>query len=164
MEPSSTALNLAPYMETLLGVAGALLLALLSLLTKALYSWANRRADLTQTEIDEKLRDLLNSIGHRGIDYGVEFARNRFGGTTPLTIEMKNDIVKMAAEYLLRAGTDTLKRFGLDNKQQIEDFILARLPENATFGTVPGAVTTTPISQPTQQNIVVEAPREPAKA
>lgn len=100
----------SPMIENVLGFAGTLALAFL--------------ARKFKIDGDASLRELVDTAIHNGLNY----AEHKIGDKAK--VDLKNVLVKHAAEYVLKHIPTVLKRLGID-ETGLKNRILARMmPEN----------------------------------
>jgi len=111
-------LDLTPTVDYVVG----LVVSALGAGALAVIGWA---AKLLRLKVDDAVRTYLDQIAARGIDW----ARNRLLelGHDVSKIEVRDQWIAEAGNYLSRSAPDALKRFGL-TEDRVADYIRARLP------------------------------------
>jgi hypothetical protein len=113
---------------------GEVLVPMLVALGGVLATWLTARlATWFKIADDAKIRELLESA----IENGIALALSRLGNVSA-SIEVRNQAVADAANYVIRATPDALKRFNVD-PQALAEKIEARLAKREQAPAVPPA-------------------------
>lgn len=114
-----TIVDLSPLLSVLVQFLAAILMVLLS--------WAAAKlAQKLGLEQDEKVRQLLDEVIRKGIAYGATQLEAKAGGAVR-SVDLRSDLVAMAAEYVARGVPDALARFKV-TPDRLADMVRARLP------------------------------------
>jgi hypothetical protein len=108
----------------ILQMLGSLLLMVIGEAVVAARLMARKKFNI---DIDKKYADLFNENAERAIDYAVEWMK---GSDGKVSIQLQNQMVVMAANYLIGKIPDTLKHFRVDEeglRKRIRARIVARL-------------------------------------
>lgn len=120
-----TTVDFTPILQSIVGIAAVVLTSLATWLGFILKGWASTKWDLSQTDLDDKLQVMFNAAIRRAIDYGTakanEFLKDK------VTIDVKSEIIKRAADYFMEFWPDLVIKLGL-TAEQIAKMIEARLP------------------------------------
>jgi hypothetical protein len=114
---TATTIQLAPLID----VAASLLLALL--LGLGVFAIQRGLAWLKLSE-DEKIRGYLEAAMRNGVTFALHKARERIGAGA--TVDVRNEVVAGAANYVIERVPDALKRFGV-TEDGVRDMVLARI-------------------------------------
>lgn len=130
---AATTIHLAPLIDV---AAGLLLSVLLGL---GVFAIQRGLAWLKLSE-DEKIRGYLEAALRNGVTFAVNKARERVGAGA--SVDVRNEVVAGAANYVIGRVPDALKRFGV-TEEGVRDMVLARIhPAVFTAPAVPGAALT----------------------
>ena len=116
MDATSTAINLTPIILDILGLAGLVLVGVVT--------WAVNK--YIGSHLDDKAKELLETAIKNGIAY-AEKQGGAYLAAHPVTINGGNATVAVAANYVIQNTPDALTRLGV-TQDQLSQKILARLP------------------------------------
>jgi hypothetical protein len=118
-----TSIDLAPVID---GIVLPCLTAIIPIIGAALAAWLSAKlAAWLHLKSQDKLRDILLNV----IDNGLSAATNR-AAALPLTIDVHNQKVADATQYVISHSPDAVKKLGL-TPDAVRDMIVARLPPPA---------------------------------
>lgn len=120
---AQTTVDLSPITESLISIMGAVLTVVAGWVGWYLKNLIASKVDLSNTQLDEQLQQMFNEAAARSIAYAETVVK----GTVPKNIDVKNEFVKVAADYLVKFWPDLVKKVGL-TPEKVKDTILARLP------------------------------------
>ena len=104
MQPA--VIDLTPLTGYLFEAIGLVLLALTSLAVAYLSAWIKRKSGI---ELDNNARNTIERAIHGGISFAMEKLRDQDLGR----VEVRNQAIADAANYVIERVPDSLKRFGL---------------------------------------------------
>lgn len=101
---------------------------LLAAVLAAVTAWVGRWVVIKlKLGADSEIRAYLDQALNAGVSLAVGKMRDRLAAG-PVTIEVKNEIVAMAANYAVARVPDALNRFGI-TPESLAEMIEARLPD-----------------------------------
>ena len=113
-----TTISLVPILDIAIQLFGAALMAV--------GSWAvtmlSKKLKLSN---DSEVRAYLQDALQRAVSFGVERAREQAKDIG--TVEVRNEVVADAANYVISKTPDALKKLGI-SEDSIQDLVRARLP------------------------------------
>ncbi len=113
-----TAINLVPILDIVIQLFGAVLMAV--------GTWAvTMLSQKLKLSSDSEVRAYLQDTLQRAVSFGVEKARTQAKDIG--TVEVRNEVVADAANYVIGKTPDALKRLGI-SEDSIQDLVRARLP------------------------------------
>lgn len=128
-------IDLEPIFSVLIGI----LATILSVVGGFLIAWLQKRIGVENQQIDQFVREYLNTALERAVDYAS--VQLRESGT--VSIETNSAFVKMAADYVLQHVPDAVAYFGI-SEVQLKELVIARLRE-----LFPETVSVVPVSEGT---------------
>ncbi len=115
----------------LFGPAIEVLAGLLLMVGMWSIAWAGRKlkfsAEVDKLVGDSKVREYLEAGLARAIDYGKDRAVKELGKARVAKIEVENEAVEQAANYMIARVPEALARLGV-TKEGVKDLVRARLP------------------------------------
>lgn len=84
------------------------------------------KVDLSQTQLDEQIQQMYNEAAQRAIAYAETFLQQK----APTKVNVGNEFVATAAEYLIKFWPDLVKKAGL-TPEKVKETIVSRLPSDA---------------------------------
>lgn len=105
--------DIEPLTTFLFEIFKVTVLGALSALIPLAIKWVIDRTKLDELLGEDVVRKNLESILERSVTFGLETLEVRFNDL-PKAIEVKNDILAVAAKYAIQSAPDALKRFGID--------------------------------------------------
>lgn len=84
------------------------------------------KVDLSQTQLDEQIQQMYNEAAQRAIAYAETFLQQK----APSKVNVGNEFVATAAEYLIKFWPDLVKKAGL-TPEKVKETIVSRLPSDA---------------------------------
>lgn len=125
-QAADTTVSFAPIIEWLLPlVRDTLIAGLTALAAWALALFKNK----TGLDIEARHREALQSAIQRGVDYALNLKMPE----GKLTLDVKNEMIALAADYVIRHTPDAMKYFGI-TASGLSERIIARLPQYGTLG------------------------------
>jgi hypothetical protein len=123
---ADTAVDLSSTVGLLTQLFGATLAALAIPLFWYGANTLKNHFGLSQLAIDESTRAVVDQGLQKAIGYAVAKVQE-FTAGKPLTVDVKSDLIKHAADFALTHIPDALTYFGLDDPQKLAQTIEARL-------------------------------------
>lgn len=118
--------DLSPIIVPLVQAIGGVIAALAPVLAYYLINWVRTKLKLAELGRDDEMRKVIN----QGLQTAIGVAINRVNAAVagkPMTIDVKNEVLRHAAEYATTSIPQALKYFGLDNADKVRAAVESRL-------------------------------------
>lgn len=126
-QDATTTLDFSPILNHLVEIVAGILMVL--------GTWAiHRLSAFLKLKEDSEVRAYLETSLDNAIAYAKAAARERGGDW--LQVDVKRSMVAEAANYVIRATPDALKRFGI-TPDQLQDMLRARLEQADQWEAIP---------------------------
>ena len=113
-----TTINLGPILDIVIQLFGAVLMAV--------GTWAvTMLSQKLKLSSDSEVRAYLQEALQRAVSFSVDKARTQAKDIK--TVEVRNEIVADAANYVISKTPDALKKLGI-SEDSIQDLVRARVP------------------------------------
>lgn len=119
----TTTVDLSPITESLISILGTILTGVVAWIGWYVKNLVASKVNLANTQLDEQLQQMFNEAAARSIAYAETVVK----GAVPKNIDVKNEFVKTAADYLIKFWPELIQKVGL-TPEKIKETILARLP------------------------------------
>ncbi len=114
----ATIIDLGPILEIVIQLVGALLMTV--------GTWAvTMVSQKLKLSNDSEVRTYLQEALQRAVNFGIEKARTQAKDIK--TVEVRNEVVADAANYVISKTPDALKKLGI-SEDSVRDLVRARLP------------------------------------
>lgn len=110
-----------PLTNALVVVAGAFI----TFISTQISLWLGKKLKLDSLKVEETIRGYLNEAAHRGIQWAVTKLQT---SNVLSSVEVKNQVLALATQYLIDRVPDALKRFNLDT-ESLKQYLEARVGE-----------------------------------
>lgn len=121
--PTPGQVDLSPIRDSLVQLAGAALTGLALWIGWYVKNLVASKVDLSNTMLDEQIQQMYNEAAMRAIAYAETFLKEK----VPTKIDVNNEFVAVAAEYLIKFWPDLVKKAGL-TPEMVKKTIVSRLP------------------------------------
>ena len=113
-----TTISLVPILDVVIQLFGAALMAV--------GTWAvTMLSQKLKLSSDSEVRTYLQEALQRAVNFGVEKARSQAKDIG--TVDVRNEVVADAANYVIGKTPDALKKLGISD-DSVQDLVRARLP------------------------------------
>lgn len=120
---TATTIDLSPIIQSGIGLVGAALSGLAIWIGWYVKNLVASKVDLSNTQMDEMLQQQYNEAATRAIAYAESFLQK----AAPKSVDVGNEFVATAAEYLIKFWPDLVKKVGL-TPEKVKETIVSRLP------------------------------------
>ncbi len=119
---AAQSVSLQPIATELMNGLAVVLTAFISFISAQISLWLSKKLKLDALKVEETIRGYLNEAARRGIQWAMVKME-----TSDLTnIEIKNQVLAMAAQYVVDRVPDALKRFNFTD-DILKQYLEARL-------------------------------------
>jgi hypothetical protein len=119
---AAQSVNLQPIASELMNSLAIVLAAFIAFISGQISLWLSKKLKLDSQKVDDTIRGYLNEAARRGIQLAlVKLQTSDLG-----QVNVKNQVLAIAGQYVVDRVPDALKRFGF-NSQILEQYLEARL-------------------------------------
>lgn len=118
-------IDFSPFVADLLGVVQTVVVGIVGVLATYATRWILRKTHLDGLIQEDLIRNYLYTALENAVIFGVDQVKKDLGDKA--IVDVKNDILAAAIEYVMKTVPDALAHFGLDSPEKIRDLLLVRL-------------------------------------
>lgn len=126
MADASAVIDLSPILTPVIQAVALVVSATALPLAWYVINWIRSKLKLSKITEDDAIRRVLDQGLQKSVGAGISRVEEAVAGL-PMTVETKNKVVQVAAEYAINTIGDTLKAAKLDSPERLAAAIEARL-------------------------------------